>query len=47
MKLYTNKPDHFFFMAAKTVATLSNTEVETVVVSQEVLDSPDFKAKIR
>ncbi len=45
MKLYTNRPDHFFFFTAKIVAEMTGAPVESVVVSQEVQDSAEFKAK--
>jgi hypothetical protein len=33
MKLYTNRPDHFFYFTAKIVAEITGAPVESVVVS--------------
>ena len=45
MKLYTNRLDHFFFYNPKMAAVATNTQVEVVVVSEEVAASEAFKAK--
>jgi len=45
MKLYTNRPDHFFYFTAKIVVEQTQANVQTVLVSQEEQDSADFKNK--
>ena len=45
MKLYTNRLDHFFFYNPKMAAVATNTQVEVVVVSEEVAATEAFKAK--
>jgi len=45
MKIYTNKPDHFFYFTAQILVNLTSAPVTTVVVSQDLLNSAEFKAK--
>lgn len=45
MKLYTNAPSHILYFIPAIVAQITQGNVETVVVSQEQQDTPEFKAK--
>jgi glutathione S-transferase len=45
MKLYTNAPGHILYYTPAMVAQITQANIETVIVSAETQESPEFKAK--
>ena len=45
LKVYTNRPDHFFYYNVKMTADYCNYPIETVVVDEETQNTKEFKAK--
>jgi glutathione S-transferase/translation elongation factor EF-1beta len=45
MKLYTNAPGHILYLIPAAVAQITQAHVETVIVSAETQETPEFKAK--
>ena len=44
-KVYTNRPDHFFFYTVKMAADYCNFPIETIVVDKDTEATAEFKAK--